>query len=109
MSWILDHVSPWVWVIVGLGIAGTLWFYFSPIIITLWNLTPRPIRIAIGAIAALIAAVIYGRHRGAQDERDAQQKREAGAVDTRRKIDEDVEKSSDADVDKRLSRWMRDD
>lgn len=109
MSWILDHVPPWVWLIAGLGGFGVLWFYFSPIIIAIWNLTPKPIRIALGAVGALIAAVMWGRYRGAKDEREAQKKREAGAVDTRSKINEDVKKSSDADIDKRLSRWMRDD
>lgn len=109
MSWILNHTPPWIWVVAALAIAGTLWFYFSPIIIGVWNLTPKPVRIALAAIASLGLAIVYGRYKGSKDERDAQREREARARDTRNEINEDVNKATDDQLDRRLDRWMRPD
>lgn len=64
---------------------------------------------AIGAVIAVLAAAYFkGRREGSQNAKQKQAEADAKAVKTARKVEDDVRKSSDADIDDKLSRWMRD-
>jgi membrane protein implicated in regulation of membrane protease activity len=108
MWWLIDHVPPWVWIILIIGTTGALWFYFSPIITVVWRLLPNWLKVTLGAVLSLILAVLYGRYKGAKDEREKQAEREADQINKRKQVDESVRNASDADLDKRANRWLRD-
>jgi len=59
-------------------------------------------------IGGLATAYFKGRREGSSSAKKEQAEANAKAVTKARKVEDDVHKSSDADVDDRLSRWMRD-
>lgn len=64
---------------------------------------------AIGAVIAVLAAAYFkGRREGSQSAKQKQAEADAKAAKTARKVEDDVRKSSDADINDRLSKWMRD-
>ncbi len=68
-----------------------------------------PYLIGLAAIAGgLLTAYMKGRREGSQSAKQKQAEANAKAVNTARKVEDDVRKSSDHDIDDRLSRWMRD-
>lgn len=108
MSWLLDHTPLWVYITAGLLASGALFYFFSPILIPLWNATPTWVKELLGAIAAIFAAYIAGRTKGSKDERDRQAQASAEALQRRSKIDADIAKVPDAELDKRIGGFMRD-
>lgn len=108
MSWLLDHIPLWVYVTAGLLASGALFYFFSPILIPLWNVTPLWVKELLAAIGAIFAAYIAGRNKGSKNERDRQAQASAEALQRRSEINADVAKVPDADLDKRLGKWMRD-
>ena len=104
----LDHVPLWVWLVLAAAAAGAIFYFFSPVLIPLWNLTPKSIKIALGAIGAGIAAYLAGRQAGSRNERDLQKERDRRADDKGRQVRNEVENLNRTDLDKRASRWMRD-
>lgn len=104
----LNAVPLWVWLVL-CGISAAVVFYFlSPIIIPIWTLMPKWLKITLGALGAVLAAFIGGKHAGAKNERDLQKERDARADQTGREVRNEIEKLSPADRDKRLDRWLRD-
>jgi hypothetical protein len=64
---------------------------------------------AAGALIAIVAgAFLYGRREGSQAAKQKQAEADAKAAKTARKVEDDVRKSSDPDIDQRLSKWLRD-
>ncbi|MGE8105140.1 hypothetical protein ACQKP1_15785 [Allorhizobium sp. NPDC080224] len=63
---------------------------------------------ALALIGGIAAAYLKGRSRGSTDAKAKLAQADAKAVKTARKVEDDVRKSSDPDVDRRLSQWMRD-
>ncbi len=107
-SWIVDQIPLWAYVVVAVLVAGTLFYFFSPILVPLWNMTPRPVKYAIGVMMAIASAFVYGRNKGSSDAKEMERRRAADAIKTRAKIDEEVHNRSDTDLDKSASKWMRD-
>lgn len=108
VNWIFDHIPLWVWVTVTICGAGAAFYFFSPILVPLWNITPRWVKVVLGFILSILAALAAGRYKGAKDERDMQARRNAQAIQTRTEVDNEVGNLSNADADKRLDQWMRD-
>jgi membrane protein implicated in regulation of membrane protease activity len=107
-NWVIDHIPVWVYVVIIIGGTGALFYFFSPILVPLWNLTPRWVKVAGGAILSVILAALAGRYRGRKDAEEEQKKRDAEAIANRNKVNEDVEKLSPTDQRKRLDGWVRD-
>lgn len=107
-NWLLDHIPLWVYVVAFCMGGGALFYFFSPILIPLWNITPRWLKLVLGFILSIGAALVAGRYKGAKDERDMEAKRAAQAINNRTEIDNEVGKLSGTDTDKRLGKWMRD-
>src|SRR6202012_614594 len=99
MSWIIDHIPIWVYIVLGLLGSGALFYFFSPILIPLWNLTPKWIKALGAAILSVLGAYLAGRYRGSKDERDREERANAEAIQNRQKIDQDVAKAPDSDID----------
>lgn len=109
LNWILDSIPIWVYVVVGCAGAGALMYFFSPIIIPLWNLLPNWLKWFLGFIVAMFLAIMGGRYKGRQDALEEQRKRDAEAAAKRKTIDAEVTNLDRPAVDKRLDPWMRDD
>lgn len=104
LSWILDHVPWWGWfVVAAIGLAATY-----PMWSAIWLVLPRPIKIALAAIAGLVAAYLAGRNRGVANEQQRQKEADAQAVKRRLETNEEVDRMRPADRDKQLDRWLRD-
>lgn len=102
-----SYLFMWeTWAIAGALIAAlivTIWFQ------AFWQLVPEAFRKPLIAAAGGAILVLIGRLAGKKSAAADQAKRDAQAVNTRRKIDESVAKASDPDVSRRLNDWMRDD
>ena len=83
-------------------------YFLSPVIIPLWNVTPRWVKVAGGFILALGLAVVYGRNKGFQAARDIQAKANVRAESNRVEKHNEIEKLDTTQLDKRLDKWMRD-
>lgn len=104
----LDHVPTFVWLIITFAVVGTVYYFFSPIITAIAAVTPTWVKVALGGLAALVLAFIYGRYRGAKTAQELEKQKQAAAVETRSKIDASTKNASDAELDERAGRWMRD-
>lgn len=71
------------------------------------QLTPYLIGLA-ALIGGLFTVYAKGRREGSSSVKAKQAQAEAKATSAARKVEDDVRKTSDSDVDERLSRWMRD-
>jgi hypothetical protein len=108
MNFILDHIPLWAYLVFGGLVTATLLYFFSPILIPLWQMLPRPIKSALILVVSVIGALLAGRYKGAKDERDAEARRNAAAIQKRTEVDADVSKLSNKDVKSGLSNWQRD-
>lgn len=59
------------------------------------------------ALTFVVGAFFYGVTRGKSDATARQVQLNAKSVQKARSVEDDVRKSSEADVDRRLSKWMR--
>lgn len=107
-DWIIDHIPVWVYVVVIVLGTGALFYFFSPILVPLWNLTPRWVKVAGGAVLSVILAALAGRYKGRKDAEEEQRRRDAEAIETRKKVDDEVSHLSPDDRRKRLDGWVRD-
>lgn len=107
-SWIVDQIPWWVYLIGGMTVVGGLFYFFSPILVPLWNITPRWLKVALGGIGAAFLAWTAGRNRGAHDAAELQRRNDANAINNRNEVNQSVQNASPAERDKRLERWMRD-
>lgn len=106
MIWnlIVDSIPWWIYpAAAGVVLAVTVQFW-SPI----WLALPRPVKAAIIGAGAIFGAYIAGRNRGARNERDRRDAANAQANQKRTEIEDEIRNSSDDDLHKRASRWMRD-
>lgn len=104
ISYTFNLIPWWAW---GVAIAAALivtYQFWAPI----WAMTPRPIKVAIAAIGAILGAYVAGRNRGSKDEREQRAKKDASAIQTRKEIDDEIRSLNPDDTDKRLDRWYRD-
>lgn len=111
MSWILDQVPFWVWIAIGTGGMGAL-VVFVPgalaFIVGIWNMMPKPVKIAIGAIVGAVSLYLAGRNKGHADAAAEQEKRNAQGEAKRENINREVEQMDRPTVDKRLDPYYRD-
>lgn len=107
MNWIIDQIPWWVWLVLTVGIVGGLMAFFYPVLLPIWNLTPKPIKIALGAIGAGLLTYFAGRNKGHKDFQQKMEKDNAKAVETRSQIDQDVRNRSPTQLDRDLDKWMR--
>lgn len=108
IAYIFDQIPWWLYLLLGGLAAGALFYFFSPILIPLWAATPKSVKIALGAVGAAFLAFIYGINRGNRNAREMQAKQNAQAVQKRTETDNEIAKLGDADLDRRLDKWMRD-
>jgi hypothetical protein len=106
LSYAFNFVPWWVW-IVGLLVASIVTYQFwAPI----WAVTPRPAKVTLAAVGAVLAAYVAGRNRGSKDERAKAAEASTKAIQRREDIHNDVQKLPDSDVVDRLGKpgWLRD-
>jgi hypothetical protein len=108
MNYILDHVPWWMWVVGGMVVVGGLFAFFAPVLMPLWAMVPKPVKVALGGIIAVGVAFLAGRNRGTSDEQQREKERDAEAVHHREDVNKEVANLDDAAVDKRIDKWMRD-
>lgn len=107
-TFVVDHTPIWVWLtILGL-VVGAAFYFLSPILVPLWNITPRWIKVVLAFIVSVILAALAGRYRGSQDERDKQNKANADALNKRKEVDSEVDKQTPEQTRQGLDRWYRD-
>jgi membrane protein implicated in regulation of membrane protease activity len=111
MIWnaIIDHIPIWGWVlIIGIPI-GALLYFFSPILIPIWNALPKWLKVTLIFIGGVFLAFMGGRYRGRANAEDEERRRNAQALQKRNEVDRDVDNKSNSQVDKDLrDRWQRD-
>lgn len=108
LSWIIDQIPLWVYVVVTVLTVGAMFYFFSPILVPLWNLTPRWVKVVGGVMLAIGSAFVLGRNKGARDAKAIQQQANARAESHREEVHEAVQELHGDKLDKRLDKWMRD-
>lgn len=104
---LLTYVPWWVWGLLLAGGGGAL-IAFVPgvaaLALSVWSMLPKSARWALLGVAAVIAAYLKGR-RSEKLRNDAEQKAKVQKADqTRVKIERDVAKLSEKEVDDELRR-----
>lgn len=107
-NWIIDHIPLWVWITVFAAVVLAAFYFASPVLIPLWKITPRWVKITLTFVGAVVLAILGGRYKGRQDAEEEQRRRDNEALQRRTEIDHDIEKLDRPATDKRLDRWMRD-
>lgn len=105
---IVDHVPWWVYMVLGTAGVGALFYFFSPILIPIWNMLPTPLKVALGGLAAAFLAWIAGRNMGRHNAEEEERRRNADALKKRNEVDNAVNRMDKKDVDAGLDRWRRD-
>lgn len=104
MSWLLDFVPYWLWIVIaGVALVATMPWWSA-----IWALMPRPLKVALGAAGGLLVAYLAGRNRGAANEKQRQKDADAQAVKRRLETNAEVNNLDRPAVDKQLDRWVRD-
>jgi hypothetical protein len=106
---IVDHIPWWVYMVAGTAGIGALFYFFSPILVPIWNMLPTWLRAAlIGTVAAFLAW-IAGRNTGRHNAEEEERRRNADAMRKRNEVDNAVDKKSDSQVQQDLrNRWSSD-
>jgi len=107
-NYVLDHTPIWVWLVILFGGVGALFYFFSPVLIPLWNITPRWIKVTLAFILSVILAALAGRYRGRKDADEERRKNDAAAIQNREKTHDEIQNLSPDDRRKRLGGWVRD-
>jgi len=107
-NYVLDHIPLWAYLVGGALLVGALLYFFSPVLIPIWNMLPKPIKVVLMGIVAVLGAYLGGRYKGSQDEREAERKRDAEAQNKRNEVDNEVDRKSADEVSKDLDPWYRD-
>lgn len=104
MSWLLDHIPWWAWVVAvvgGLAASAPWWLPF-------WVGLPKPVKAALIAIGGGITAYLAGRNAGADAAKQRDRERDAKALKTRLEVENDIRGMPKPDRDRALDKWMRD-
>jgi membrane protein implicated in regulation of membrane protease activity len=109
VSYIIDHISLWGWLVI-IGVpTGILLYFFGPILMPIWRMLPLPVRVGLIGIGAAILAFLGGRYRGRANAEEEQRRRDAQSLQKRTEVDHDVDVLSDKQTsDKLRERWSRD-
>lgn len=105
-NWIIDHIPLWGWLVIVFGVGGVILAYAYPILLPIWRILPTPVKVVLGAAAAIGLAFLGGRYRGRANAEEEQRRREAQAVQTRNEVNREVDSKSFSEVQKQLrDRW----
>jgi len=104
MSWILDYVPYWVWVVAAVAALAATYPFWSAI----WFALPNWLKIALIGTAGLIVAYLAGRNRGTKNAKDAQDKANAQATKQRLETNAEVTNLNAADRKRQFDKWLRD-
>lgn len=104
MSWIIDHLPWWAWVIAGGAVLAATVTFWLPI----WTALPRSAKAGLIAIGGIFAAYFAGRNRGASNATDAQRGKDAKALKQRLEVEDEIRGMSKSDRDRLVDGWMRD-
>lgn len=103
---IVDHIPWWVYMVAGTLGLGALFYFFSPILVPLWNMLPTWLKAALIGISAAFLAWIAGRNTGRHNAEEEERRKNADALKTRTEVDREVGKISGGEAQKRLrDRW----
>lgn len=107
ISWLFNYVPWWVWPLIAAGGGGAI-LAFVPgalaLVVSIWNMLPRSVKLILGGVIAAALAYFAGRNKGSKDERLQQERRGAQAVATRKEVDDEVRTMSPTKVDAELKR-----
>lgn len=107
-NFVLDHTPIWVWLVILFGGLGALFYFFSPILVPIWNLMPKWLKVILLGTVSVILAALAGRYQGRKDADEERKKNDAAAIKNREQINADTQKLSPDDRRKRLDKWVRD-
>ena len=108
-NWIIDHIPIWVWLVILFGGLGALFYFFSPILVPIWNLMPKWLKVLLGGIVSVTLAALAGRYRGRKDAEEEQRRRDAEALQKRKEVEDAVNKLPPGEAENRLrNRWSSD-
>lgn len=108
LSWIIDQIPLWAYVVAVLCVLAVLYFYFGAILIPIWNALPKWVKTVIYFLLAIGAAFVLGRNKAARDFKERQDNLNAKAVQKRQEIHDEVSNLDKPATDKRLDEWLRD-
>jgi hypothetical protein len=95
--------------VLGVGGVGALFYFFSPILIPLWNMLPTPLKAVLIGVSAAFLAWIAGRNVGRHNAEEEERRRNAEALQKRTEVDREVTNLSGKQAqDKLRDRWSRD-
>lgn len=107
-NFILDHTPVWVWLVILFGGTGALFYFFSPILVPLWNITPKWIKVVLAFILSVTLAALAGRYKGRKDADDERKKNDAAAIKNREDVHNEVQNLDPSERRKQLNKWVRD-
>lgn len=106
---IVDHIPWWVYMVLGVGGLGALFYFFSPILVPLWNMLPTWLKATLIGISAAFLAWIAGRNTGRRNAEEEERRKNAEALQKRTEVDREVNNLSGKQTqDKLRDRWSRD-
>jgi len=97
---VVDNIPWWGYVIAAAVALGFVYPYLAPV----WALLPKPVKVAILAIAAAFTAYIAGRNRGAANARLADKEKRDKAISNRLDVNRRVDNMKPSEVDAELDK-----
>lgn len=107
IEWIFAQIPLWVYITSGLLFVGAMFYFFSPILVPLWNITPRWVKYVLGVIAALFSAYVLGMNRASKAAKARQAAIEAQANQRREDNDRAIRNRPDDKLDRDFDKWVR--
>lgn len=107
IEWIFAQIPLWVYITATLLFVGAMFYFFSPILVPLWNITPNWVKYVLGVIAALFSAYVLGMNRASKAAKARQAAIEAQANTKREEIHRDVENRDRTAIDRDFDKWVR--
>lgn len=77
-------------------------------LVTLWGKFQLYIFVGLAGVALVAGAYFYGKHEQRVETKAEQAEQRVKDIGKARKIENEIRELPDADLDRKLSRWMRD-
>lgn len=107
IEWIFAQIPLWVYITATLLFVGAMFYFFSPILVPLWNITPRWVKYVLGVVAALFSAYVLGMNRASRAAKEHQKQLEAQANQHREDQDREIRQRPDDKLDSDFDKWVR--
>jgi hypothetical protein len=104
LNWFWDVLPWWVWLIPA-GMAAAL--FWQPLLATYMAL-PSWARYVLGGFVAALLAYLAGRNKGRDNAREEQRRRDAQAVEKRKKSDNRIDALPESEKQRKWNEWLRD-